>query len=290
VSATSDEIGTQPELWRLALASGRQQSQVLPPRGASVATIGCGTSFHIARAWALAREAAGHGTTKAFPASEARPAGFDHAICISRSGTTSEVLWAMEDLPRSTRTLAITAVADSPLAERVDDAIVLEYADERSVMQTRWATCVLAMLRGHIGDRVEDLVPAAREAVLADLPLDATGFIRFVFLGRGWAAGLADEAALKFREGAGAWSESYPSMEYRHGPMSVGAPTLVWSLDRLDPRLHADIARSGATVIANSRDPMVELLYVQRAAVELAERRGLDPDMPNHLSRSVVLA
>jgi fructoselysine-6-P-deglycase FrlB-like protein len=176
------------------------------------------------------------------------------------------------------------------LAALADEVIVLDFADERSVMQTRWATCVLAMLRMHIGDPVRDLIAAAEEAVLNDLPLDPSVFARFVFLGQGWAAGLADEAALKFREGAGAWSESYPSMEYRHGPISVGAATLVWSLGWLDPRLHTDIERSGATVISNHRDPMVELVYVQRAAVELAESRGLDPDAPNHLNRSVVLA
>jgi fructoselysine-6-P-deglycase FrlB-like protein len=34
---------------------------------------------------------------------------------------------------------------------------------------------------------------------------------------------------------------------------------------------------------------MAELVHLQRAAVALAEHRGLDPDRPNHLSRSVVL-
>jgi fructoselysine-6-P-deglycase FrlB-like protein len=34
---------------------------------------------------------------------------------------------------------------------------------------------------------------------------------------------------------------------------------------------------------------MVELVAIQRAAVALAKARGLDPDEPRHLSRSVVL-
>jgi glucosamine 6-phosphate synthetase-like amidotransferase/phosphosugar isomerase protein len=34
---------------------------------------------------------------------------------------------------------------------------------------------------------------------------------------------------------------------------------------------------------------MVELLRVQRTAVKLAVLKGLDPDRPRHLSRSVIL-
>jgi fructoselysine-6-P-deglycase FrlB-like protein len=187
--------------------------------------------------------------------------------------------------------VGVTAAADSPLAQLVDDVIVLDFADERSILQTRWATCVLAMLRAHIGHAVQELVGAAREAVSGELPVDPTLYSRFVFVGRGWAAALADEAALKLREGAGAWTESYPSMEYRHGPISVsGVSTLLWSLDRLTPELSADIEQSGAAVVSSSDDPMVQLILVQRAAVTLARNRGLDPDAPPHLSRSVVLA
>ncbi|MGC4772748.1 hypothetical protein ACLQ25_27720 [Micromonospora sp. DT44] len=37
-------------------------------------------------------------------------------------------------------------------------------------------------------------------------------------------------------------------------------------------------------------DPMADLILAQRFAVALATSRGLDPDAPRHLSRSVVLA
>jgi fructoselysine-6-P-deglycase FrlB-like protein len=255
-----------------------------------VAVIGCGTSLHIGRAWSLARSAEGIGPTSACPASEVWAARGEVAILISRSGSTSEVLWAARALARSATTIGITAVRDSPLTALADHVIVLDFADERSIVQTRWATCVLAMLRAHIGHPIRDLAREAEEAVASELPVDPSGYSRFVFLGRGWAAGLADEAGLKLREGAGAWSESYPSMEYRHGPMSVtGVPTLVWSLGQLAPDLHADISASGAAVVSSARDPMVELIYVQRAAVSLALSRGLNPDAPEHLTRSVVL-
>ncbi len=51
---------------------------------------------------------------------------------------------------------------------------------------------------------------------------------RIVFLGAGWTVGLASEAALKLREAAGAWTESYPAMEYRHGPISAASSRARW--------------------------------------------------------------
>jgi fructoselysine-6-P-deglycase FrlB-like protein len=186
--------------------------------------------------------------------------------------------------------VGITAVESSPLGALADETIVLDFADERSIVQTRWATCVLAMLRAHIGEPVANLRSEADAAVNSDLPIDPTAFERFVFVGRGWASGLADEAALKLREGAGAWSESYPAMEYRHGPMSVtNVSTVLWSLGPLAPELLSDVEATGATIVDQDRDPMVELILIQRTAVALARARGLNPDAPNHLSRSVVL-
>jgi fructoselysine-6-P-deglycase FrlB-like protein len=80
-------------------------------------------------------------------------------------------------------------------------------------------------------------------------------------------------------------------MEYRHGPISVAGPrSLVWALGDVDAAVLEDAARADATVVARGADPMAELVGVQLAAVALATARGLDPDHPRHLSRSVVLS
>jgi fructoselysine-6-P-deglycase FrlB-like protein len=79
-------------------------------------------------------------------------------------------------------------------------------------------------------------------------------------------------------------------MEYRHGPVSVAGPkTLAWIFGEHDASLAADIAVTGATVLHHDIDPMAELVRAQRVAVALAESKGLDPDNPQHLTRSVVL-
>lgn len=295
--ATQREVASQPDCWRRAGAVAAEHATVLPPAGARVAVVGCGTSFHVAQSHAAAREAAGRGETDAFPASEfptGRP--YDAVVAISRSGTTTEVLRLLERLDDRRRTVAVVADPDSPAAALAAAVVALPFADEASVVQTRFATTVLALLRAHLGEDVAPLAAQADEALAAPLPARVEAFRHFVFLGTGAAAGLAGEAALKLREAAGAWCEAYPAMEYRHGPLSAAGPeTLVWMLGAGGPyadavaALPGEIEATGATVVVGARDPLAELVLVQRAAIALALARGLDPDAPRHLSRSVVL-
>lgn len=291
MSEIAREIASQPVAWREAAGRASDLDRMLPPGGGRVAVLGCGTSFYMAQAYATAREAAGCGETDAIVASEnAPPRTYDLVIAISRSGTTTEVLRALEALRSGTPVLAITAVPGSPVVGAAGESIVLGFADERSVVQTRFATSVLALLRAHLGHDVEAAAIDAERALSAQLPFDPSGFQQFVFLGRGWAVGLANEAALKLREAAGAWSESYPAMEYRHGPITVAGPaSVVWTFGEVDSELGDDIRETGATLIEGRFDPMAELVLAQRVAVALAEVRGLDPDRPRHLARSVVL-
>ena len=292
MSETAHEIASQPACWRQAVAEVAPASTALPKRGERVAIVGCGTSWFIAQAYAALREAAGHGLTDAFAASET-PTGrtYDRWVALSRSGTTTEVARLMQELPADALSVAITAVPGTPIPDATGLSVFLAFADETSVVQTRFATTALALLRAHLGEDLTDAIADAERAIAEPLPVDVTTFDHFVFLGHGWSVGLANEAALKMREAAQAHTESYPAMEYRHGPVSVaGQTTLVWILGTGDPGVAADIRTTGATVIEPTLDPMAELVRTQRAAVALAEARGLDPDHPRHLTRSVVLS
>jgi fructoselysine-6-P-deglycase FrlB-like protein len=267
---------------------------VLPRPGERAAVTGCGTSLFVAQAYAALREAAGHGETDAFPASEFPEARrYDRVVAISRSGTTTEVARLLEALPGDAATTAIGAVDGTPVVTASTDRVILGFADERSVVQTRFATSVLALVRAALD---EDVEPAAldAEAVLAGaLPADPTAFDHVVFLGHGWTVGLAHEAALKLRESAQIHTESYPAMEYRHGPVSLAGPSsLVWIVGTPDPAVAADVRTTGATVVGrpDERDPLAELVMVHRFALAAAAARGLDPDHPRNLTRSVVLS
>lgn len=291
-SHVSTEIASQPDCWRRTAEVARSAAGALPEPGERVAVVGCGTSWFMAMAYAARREQLGQGETDAFAASE-MPTGrrYDRMVAITRSGTTTEVL----DLLRqargegATRTTALTAVVDTEVSGLADEVVDLGFADEQSVVQTRFATTALGLLRAHLGD---DLGSAATDAERAlDQPLDAlTDSTQVTFLGRGWTVGLAHEAALKAREAAQFWAEAYPAMDYRHGPIAIAEPgRLVWSFGPAPDGLPDDVAATGARWVTSDLDPMAHLVVAQRFAVALAEQRGLDPDHPRHLTRSVVL-
>lgn len=291
MSVTLEEIESQPSVWRQAAETALDVAPRLPPAGRRIAIVGCGTSYYIAQSVAVARESAGQGESDAFVASEMPTTRtYDAVLAISRSGTTTEVARALKALPAGTPSLAISAVPLSPVVEAASDAILLPFADEESIVQTRFATATLALMRAALGHDLAPAIETAEASLAAPLPVDPAEFEHFVFLGHGWTVGLAFEAALKFRETSGAWAEAYPGMEYRHGPISVAGPnTLVWFLGVPTPDLAEAIRGTGATVAGSGADPMAELVTLQRMAVALAQSRGLDPDRPQHLTRSVVL-
>ncbi|MFI2348647.1 SIS domain-containing protein [Streptomyces sp. NPDC019443] len=297
MSRTAAEIATQPACWRRA-AEAAAAFEGLPEPGERVAVTGCGTSWFMAIAYAALREAAGQGETDAFASSEF-PSGrtYDRVVAITRSGTTTEVLDLLTELRGKVPTLALTADPKTPVMDAADAVAVLDWADEESVVQTRFATTALAFLRAGLGD-VPGVKPVAEAAVDAELALTeplpeaVVGAEQWTFLGRGWTYGLALEAGLKMREAAGAWTESYPAMEYRHGPISITGPGRVaWVFGALPEGLSLDVARVGGTLVARQEaDPLADLIRAQRLAVTLAESRGFDPDRPRNLTRSVILS
>ncbi len=298
------ELASQPECWREA--AGLAGSAGLPRPGERVAVAGCGTSWFMAKAYAALREQAGHGETDAFQASEfPLHRRYDRIIAITRSGTTTEVLDLLGAV--TAPSTVITADAATPAGRVARDTIALPFADEQSVVQTRFATSALALLRADLGTDMEAVAADAEVAVRLPLPLHPALVEQITFLGRGWTIGLAEEAALKCREAAMFWAEAYPAMDYRHGPIAVAGPRrVVWAFGEIPAGLCDQVERTGAAFM-HSRynggyaalgswtggraplDPMADLVVAQRFAVLLATSQGLNPDLPRHLTRSVVL-
>jgi glutamine---fructose-6-phosphate transaminase (isomerizing) len=300
MTVTDREIASQPELWADALGHQDALAAVLRAPGERMLLIGCGTSAFVAASIAALREAAGYGETDwAFPAEAPPGRKYDRLVAVTRSGTTTEIRTAFEASTAPRRSV-LTAVPDAPVAELADDVVVLAAADERSVVQTRFPTTLLHVVRAALGEDVSGLAEQCAAALAAPLPVDPADVEHLVYLGSGWTLGLAHEAALKVREAARAWSESYPALEYRHGPIAVAGPgSVVWTFGAPPPGLVAEIEATGALAVhagslpapaGRPLDPLVQLVLAQRLAVALAAHRGLDPDRPRHLSRSVILA
>ncbi|MEV4345577.1 sugar isomerase [Actinoplanes sp. NPDC049596] len=297
------EIASQPECWRKA--AERADAPGLPRSGERVAVVGCGTSWFMAKAYASLRERAGHGETDAFQASEFPPGRkYDRIVAITRSGTTTEVL----DLIKGRDNVTVITADGRQAVAQEKNAILLDFADEQSVVQTRFATSALALLRAHLGEDMDPVAADAEVAIRLPLPVHPALAEQITFLGRGWTVGLAEEAALKCREAAGYWAEAYPAMDYRHGPIAIAAPRrVVWAFGEIPAGLADDVEATGASFVHSRHhggyaalgswcggraplDPMADLVVAQRVAVLLATSQGLDPDRPRNLTRSVILA
>lgn len=293
MSITAEEIASQPQTWKQAvdmLAS--LDPKFFPDKGKSVAMIGCGTSWFMAQAYCRAREVAGHGVSDAFTATEfPLTRHYDMVITLSRSGTTTEIIDILKALHGKVPTRLITAVGNGPATPFTDMELVLDFADETSVVQTRFATTALALLRASLGEDLTKAIADCAAAVNAEIPAAFVTADQFTFLGTGWTYGLANEAALKMREASQSWTESYPAMEYRHGPISIAEPNrITWIFGSVPEGMEAQIAATGATLVHHDYDPMASLVLLQRVAVARAEHRGLNPDTPRHLTRSVILS
>lgn len=284
------EIVTQPANWLEASSVAGSFGDILPARGERVAVVGCGTSWFMSMAWALRRESLGHGETDSFTASEmnyTRP--YDRVVALTRTGTTTETVEVLRRLKGRVPTTVLTTTADSPAGEAADHCLELDFAPELSVVSTRFATSCLALLRAHLGEDLSGVAAAATE--LLDAPIDHLAAAEQIsFLGSGWALAMAFEGALKTRETAQFWAETHPAMDYRHGPISIAEPgRAVWCFGQPPRKLQSEVEATGALFETRDIDPMAHLVLAHRVAAAIAVKRGVNPDQPRHLSRSVVL-
>lgn len=298
-----------------------------PPR--AVVTFGRGSSDHAATfARYLIETRTGVFTASASPSVssvyDARLA-MDDVLClaISQSGRSPDLLAAVESA-KAAGALVVALVNDaaSPLAGRADVLVPLCAGPELSVAATKSYIAALSAAAQLVAAWTGD---AELAAALASLPtlLDAAwcepwraaqarlvGARDLYVLGRGLGFGIAQEAALKFKETCGLHAEAFSAAELSHGPMALvgaGFPVLAFAQD--DETLSgveaaaAACAAKGAEVIkAGGGDqagvcrlatqhahPVAELIgFVQsfyRMACELAVGRGYDPDRPPHLSK-----
>jgi fructoselysine-6-P-deglycase FrlB-like protein len=286
-----EEIASQPDCWTEAAALADRVAALLPQPAERVAFVGCGTSWFMAQILACWHESRGEGEADAFTASEMPDRRYDRVVALTRSGTTTEVLDRLRRLKGQVPTLVVTADPAEPAAELADSTIDLGFADERSVVQTRFATTTLALFRAASGTDLGPMIEQARTSIAAPLDSGLVGAEQITFLGQGWTVGLAHEAALKLRETSSSWAESYPAMDYRHGPIAIAGPgRAVWMFGPAPAGLAAEVTATGALFVQHARDPIAELVLAQRVAVARAVARGANPDEPRHLSRSVVLS
>jgi glucosamine--fructose-6-phosphate aminotransferase (isomerizing) len=270
---TRKAIAAQPE-W-LRQVPERVGDRRLP-EGARVLFIGCGTSFHAAQACGDAAQSL---EVVIGNAPEA-----DVLVAISHEGGTRLTLEAVRGF--AGETWLITGAADSPIAKVVDHVVVAAPEIEESYCHTASYTSAIAAGRALQGEDVSGLATEVfRE--LDSAPLEVSEHDRFVVAGAGRDTATALEAVLKLREGAHVAAEAHHTEQILHGHLAaIDASVRCFVLDgtgRAAERA-VDLMRALGelgceALLVPTTHPVVDIVRFQRLTCDLADARGIDPDM-----------
>ncbi len=270
---TRAAIASQPD-W-LRQVTERAGTRRLPD-GARVLFTGCGTSFHAALACGTAAQA--------LEVVLGRAPEADVLVAISHEGETALTREAVEGF--AGETWLVTGAADGPIARAADHVVVATPELERSYCHTASYTCAIAAGRALLGEDVSGL-PAAVERELAADPLEASDHERFVVAGAGGDQATVLEAVLKVREGAHVAAEAHHTEQLLHGHLAaIDASVRCFVLEgegRAAERAHAAVLALGEigceTTLVATTHPVVDIVRFQRLTVDLADARGVDPDL-----------
>jgi glucosamine--fructose-6-phosphate aminotransferase (isomerizing) len=243
-------------------------------------------------------------------------------LAISQSGRSPDlVASAAAAKAGGAFVIALVNVEESPLSALADVTVPLHAGPELSVAATKSYIAALAAVTQLVAEWAEDaeLLSALRgapELLRFAARLDWSAAVEALrparnlyTVGRGLGFGIAQEAALKFKETCGLHAEAFSSAEVRHGPMALvtpGFPVLAFAQDDATrPGIEAlvsDLSRDGAKVLLAGADhpqatvlptlkahpvlqPMLAIQSFYGMAAQLSQARGLDPDRPPHLNK-----
>lgn len=243
-------------------------------------------------------------------------------IAISQSGASPDVLATVVAAKAAGAwTVALTNVESSPLASLADAVLPVGAGEEKSVAASKSFIASLSALLHLVGcwrkepdllEPLQSLPEKLQESWALDWTAAAShlmGRESLYIVGRGLGLGVAQEAALKFKETCGLHAEGYSAAELQHGPMAlvnVGFPVLMFAQDDetregLQAQAAVLAARGAQVLLAGGVAPGAQMLptvpahpvispmlLIQRFyrlvnALSLA--RGWDPDRPPHLSK-----
>jgi glutamine---fructose-6-phosphate transaminase (isomerizing) len=261
-------VAAQPA-WLAQVPAGR-----LVPEG-RVVTVGCGTSFHAAQT-----------TGNGIDALEfvLSPGTADTLVLVSHEGGTPLTVEAAQAFAGPK--MLVTGKAESELANLADEVIVCTPEVEESYCHTASYTCAVAALAALRGEDVAWLPDAVAERLAGErLPVSAHERFLITGAGRDWPT--AQEAALKLREGVHLAAEAHLLEELLHGHLAAIDETVRCFVLEGDGRAAARAAQALAALEAigcdvtliPTRHPVLDVVPFQLLTLDLAEARGVDPDL-----------
>ncbi|MCX7653827.1 MAG: SIS domain-containing protein [Fervidobacterium sp.] len=225
---------------------------------------------------------------------------YNTAILISRTGTTTETVEVAKLLSGRMKTVGITCETQSPLTDMCDVKFNLDFAHEESIVMTSSFSAIVRLLLNGI-EKQELRANDFLEKYMGILNYEKLSIKdHFVFLGYSERYFVSKESALKVEEMALSHTEFYEPLEYRHGPIALlGEKTHVTIFStgsEIERMLAEELIRKGASV--DLLEPVSDVpefevqflvLYSQLLGFMKAVSKGLNPDKPKGLVKSVIL-
>ncbi|HEX2346646.1 MAG TPA: hypothetical protein VHI12_08675 [Gaiellaceae bacterium] len=270
---TRKAIAAQPE-WLRQVA--KRVGELRFPDGASVLFTGCGTSFHAALACGPAAQALEVVLGNAPSA--------DVLVAVSHEGGTKLTLEAVEGFPGET--WLITGTSESAIASAAAHVVVTTPEVEKSYCHTASYTSAVAAGRALQGEDVSGLVDAVAAELEAE-PLGPSEHARFLVAGAGGDTATVLEAVLKLREGARVAAEAHHTEQLLHGHLAAIDDAVRCfvlegegrAADRAQDAMRALGELGCDSTLLSTSHPVVDIVRFQRLTCDLADARGIDPDL-----------
>jgi len=321
------EIADQKHFINESLASDVSEAKKLIDASGRVDIIAAGTSYHAGIMLSYLLQNSGK-VAQAYIASDypfiAKPDSKTLLIAISQSGETADVLQALR-FGKGCKKMAITNVVGSTITTLADSVVYLNAGPEVGVAATKTFTAQLAViykifygkeklktLSGLIGAMLE------HDNEIKMIAQKIAGKENAFFIARGRNVPIAYEGSLKFKEITYIHSEAYPGGELKHGTLSLitdGVPVIALApKDETLPKLLGNIREAkarGAFILSITDDEEVKkesgiaislppgidtILYpfalvvpLQLLAYHTSVLRGINPDRPRNLAKSVTV-
>jgi glucosamine--fructose-6-phosphate aminotransferase (isomerizing) len=235
---------------------------------------GCGTSFHAAQTGGWAEQAL---------ELVLRPRQADALVVVSHEGDTQLSLEAARAFDGPV--WLVTGKPDSPLGELADEVVVATPEVEKSWCHTASYTCAVATIAALHGEEVGGLPGLVERALEHREPVSSHERWLVAGAGRDWPT--AQEAVLKLREGSYVAAEAHETEQLLHGHLaaideSVRAFVLEGegrSAERAAGAAAALRELGCETTLVPTVHPVADIVRFQLLTLDLAEARGIDPDL-----------
>lgn len=341
---TYPEIGQQGEAITAAWEQlAKQQDWVKKYIGNTeyeeVIFIGSGSSYYQAQTMATTFRLWLGRPASAFPSSEiflfrdqsSAKGGKKLLVGVSRSGESTEVILAIDSVKglENWDTCGITCYEDSGMAKQTE-CLVSPFGKEKSTVMTKSFVSMTFMMQAAIAAAADGSYSNEMKSVMeqagaklkeaddfAQQLLHNNHFTKTIYLGMGSYFGIAQEACLKIKEMSYIWTESYGTLEFRHGPKSIvepgslvilllsetarsyevkvaeemkayGAYVLILTSRVDEDTAFADsVFEIGGADVSDEARAVMYLPLLQYLGFWTAVNKGVDPDEPRNLTQVV---